>query len=121
MAVKMDYKNDIFFGDRKYKTVGNDDGSVSFKDVTTYQQVGDTFGAGDLNKLAAAVNGLETKTTAFGGDGSITETDSQSNVKHTVFNADGSITETLTTADGVLIATKTTVFNQDGTISEAVT
>lgn len=121
MALKMDYKNDIFFGDRKYKTVGNDDGSVSFKDVTTYQQLGDTFGAGDMNKLAAAVNGFETKSTAFSDDGSIIEIDSQLNAKHTVFNADGSITETLTTADGILLATKTTVFYQGGSITETVT
>lgn len=116
----MDYKNDIFFGDRKYKTVGNDDGSISLKDVTTYQQEGDTFGAGDMNKLAAAVNGFEAKNTVFNGDGSITETDALSNVKHTVFNADGSITETLTNSDAVLIATKTTAFNSDGSIAESV-
>lgn len=41
---------------RKYKMISNDDGTVSFIDVTEYSQVGDSFGAGDINLTNAEVN-----------------------------------------------------------------
>lgn len=34
---------------RKYNMIQNADGTVSFEDVTTYSQVGDSFGAADIN------------------------------------------------------------------------
>lgn len=116
----MDYKNDIFFGKRRYNPISNSDGTTSFDDVTTYQQIGDSFGAGDMNKLAAAINGFEVKNTVFNTDGSITETDGSGYVKKTTFNADGSITEVLKNSEDATIATKTTAFNSDGSISETV-
>ena len=120
MSVKMDYKDDIFFGKRRYNTINNSDGTISLDDVTEYRQEGDTFGAGDMNTLAAAVNGFEAKHTDFPPDGSVVETDASGNTKRTVFNDDGSITETLTDSDGNVIATKTTTFNDDGSIDEEV-
>lgn len=120
MSVKMNYKDDVFTGNRKYTQTNNSDGTISLNDVTAYEQIGDTFGAGDVNKLAAAVNGFEAKHTDFNADGSITETDASGNTKHTVFNDDGSITETLKDADENVIATKTTTFNADGSIDEEV-
>lgn len=49
MALKTNYKEDIFSGNRKYNMINNGDGTVSFEDVTEYSQVGDTFGAADIN------------------------------------------------------------------------
>lgn len=43
---------------RKYQMIYNDDGTVSFVDVTTYTQNGDSFGAKDINDTNAAVNKL---------------------------------------------------------------
>ena len=59
MALKTDYKNDIFDGSRKYMMTENTDGSVSFEDVTEYTQQGDNFGASDINTTNQAVNALE--------------------------------------------------------------
>lgn len=45
------YKDDKFSGKRKYRIVQNDDGTVSFDDVTNYVEVGTEFGAADLNEI----------------------------------------------------------------------
>lgn len=58
MALKTDYKNDVFSGQRKYTMTDNGDNTVSFTDVTTYSQVGDNFGASDINAANTAVNNL---------------------------------------------------------------
>lgn len=41
---------------RKYQQIKNDDGTVSFVDVTEYTQVGTSFGAKDINDTNAAIN-----------------------------------------------------------------
>lgn len=41
---------------RKYQKIQNDDGTVSFVDVTEYTQVGTSFGAKDINDTNAAIN-----------------------------------------------------------------
>lgn len=41
---------------RKYNMIQNADGTVSFEDVTTYSQNGDSFGAADINATNAKVN-----------------------------------------------------------------
>lgn len=46
---------------RKYQQIQNDDGTVSFVDVTEYTQTGDSFGAKDINDTNAAVNELNGK------------------------------------------------------------
>ena len=43
---------------RKYNMIQNADGTVSFVDVTTYTQNGDSFGAKDVNDTNTAVNEL---------------------------------------------------------------
>ena len=43
---------------RKYKLIQNDDGTVSFVDVTEYTQVGTSFGAKDINDTNAAINAV---------------------------------------------------------------
>lgn len=56
MALKTDFKNDIFEGNRKYQIIQNDDGTYSFIDVTEYTQEGDVFGANDINDTNSEVN-----------------------------------------------------------------
>ena len=41
---------------RKYKMIMNDDATVSFEDVTKYDQVGSNFGAAQVNETNTAVN-----------------------------------------------------------------
>lgn len=46
---------------RKYRKIQNDDGTVSFVDVTEYTQVGTSFGAKDINDTNAAINDVNGK------------------------------------------------------------
>lgn len=43
-------------GKRKYNLIQNTDGTVSLEDVTNYDQVGSSFGAGQINQTNKAVN-----------------------------------------------------------------
>lgn len=43
-------------GRRRYNMIQNDDGTVSFEDVTEYTQVGSNFGAAQINATNGAVN-----------------------------------------------------------------
>lgn len=60
--LRTDYKDDILNTDvntqRKYRMVQNDDGTVSFEDVTEYEQIGDSFSAADINKTNLAIDAL---------------------------------------------------------------
>lgn len=60
MALRTDYKDDILDltqnTKRKYRMVTNADGTVSFEDMTVYSQIGDSFGAAELNEIANVVN-----------------------------------------------------------------
>lgn len=68
---------------RKYQQIQNDDGTVSFVDVTEYAQVGTSFGAKDINDTNAAINDVNRKlgdlltATITSGDTSATITDSK--------------------------------------------
>lgn len=58
MALKTDYKDYIPpSGERKYKITANSDGSSSIEDITQYQQIGDTWGAEDINQITKTLNG----------------------------------------------------------------
>lgn len=60
--LKTDYKNSAFIGNRKYQLINNPDGStISFKDVTDYTNIGDDFGAEDINEINKAINELPNK------------------------------------------------------------
>ncbi|WFR56378.1 hypothetical protein QA584_22610 [Anaerocolumna sp. AGMB13025] len=59
MDFKTNYKDDIYSGNRKYVTVTNDDGTVSFVDATVYDQQGDYFGGNELNAIGQKLNGIE--------------------------------------------------------------
>ena len=58
----VDFKDDILNTGvnqkRKYQQTYNSDGSVSFEDVTVYQQQGSNFGAQEVNKTNGAVNNI---------------------------------------------------------------
>jgi hypothetical protein len=59
MALRTDYKDDILPAEgRKYSLISNPDGTTSIADVTQYTQVGDDYGASDINLLNAIVNTL---------------------------------------------------------------
>lgn len=58
--LKTNYVDDVLDSEknqlRKYQMIHNDDGTVSFVDVTTYSQVGDNFSAIDINSTNTKVN-----------------------------------------------------------------
>lgn len=68
MALNTNYKDDVFSGQRKYSQTTNGDGTVSFTDETQYSQVGDTFGAAQVNEQNTHINNLDDK--AFMSDNS---------------------------------------------------
>lgn len=60
--LKTNYQDDVLNtsknSKRKYNMITNPDGTVSFEDVTEYSQVGDSFGALQVNEIGAAINSL---------------------------------------------------------------
>ena len=61
MTLRTDYKEDILPEEgRKYSLISNPDGTTSIEEVTQYVQVGDNYGAADINLLNAIVNTLNT-------------------------------------------------------------
>ena len=62
--MKTDYKNDILAesmnGLRRYEMINNDDGTVSFRDVSEYTQTGDGVTAGVMNEIGLHLNKIET-------------------------------------------------------------
>lgn len=54
--LKTNYKNDKFTGMRKYEKIDNPDGTISLKDVTVYEDIGDIYSAGDINATNKTVN-----------------------------------------------------------------
>lgn len=64
-----------------------------------------------------AIQGFIGNTIRKNTDGSITETNSQGQVKTTKYNSDGTITETFVGEKTII---KTIIFNQDGSISEVI-
>lgn len=63
MALKEDYKDAMFDGQRRYRLIQNEDGTYSLPDETTYTQEGDRFGANDINATNKAVNRMDHITT----------------------------------------------------------
>ena len=56
-----DYKDISFTGNRKYNKIQNDDGTISFQDVTVYQNRDKAFfGADTANKMNEALNAIMT-------------------------------------------------------------
>lgn len=61
--LKTDYKDDVLDTEvnelRKYQMIQNEDGTVSFVDVTEYLQVGDSFGSADINETNAEIEEIK--------------------------------------------------------------
>lgn len=64
--MKTDWKEDklslAMGGKRKYQIYENADGTVSFNDATEYDQVGDEFGASQLNEIGTEMNTMHSET-----------------------------------------------------------
>ena len=57
--LRTDYTDATFSGNKKYRMINNDDGTVSFEDVTEYvNKTNSFFGAGDANQMNAGINEL---------------------------------------------------------------
>ena len=59
MALKTNYKDDVFEGNRKYTLIQGGDGKYEIIDSTNYTVQGDTFGAKDLNAITKTLNALQ--------------------------------------------------------------
>lgn len=59
MALRTDYKDDIYEGVRRYRQTNNEDGTLSLIDATIYTQEGDQFGANDINATNEEIIKLE--------------------------------------------------------------
>lgn len=80
-----DYKNDVMStamnNRRRYSMIHNDDGTVSFVDVTAYEQIGSDFGAAEINAMNEAINAsadknlIPTKTSQLQNDSGFKTTD----------------------------------------------
>ena len=66
MALKTDYKDAAWSGDRLYKITDAGSGKSTIEDVTSYTVSGDNFGAKDINATNKAVNDLLDKMTTLG-------------------------------------------------------
>lgn len=75
--LRTDFKDDILDPSnykRKYKQVVNNDGTFSFQDETTYQQVGSDYGAKEVNEEREAINNIyENKLVALDDVALVTE------------------------------------------------
>lgn len=57
MALRTDYTDAVFTGNRKYRMINNSDGTISLEDVTEYSQLDTALvGAVDMNNTNTAVN-----------------------------------------------------------------
>ncbi len=76
MSLYENYKDDILNTSvnsrRKFRMIDNGDGTVSFEDVTSYTQVGDLFGASDVNEITKALNKLTGKKNVASFSGELT-------------------------------------------------
>ena len=59
MALKTNYKDDVFEGNRKYTLTQGGDGKYEIVDSTHYNVQGDLFGANDINATNSAINALQ--------------------------------------------------------------
>lgn len=70
--LKTNYKDDILDADintmRKFNMINNSDGTVSFKDVTTYTQQGDKYGSAQINQQNTKINEHEDSITQINND-----------------------------------------------------
>lgn len=63
-TLRTDYTDDILAESndrRKYIRIDNEDGTFSLNDVTEYENIGDSFGAVDINGTNQKVNDLNSQ------------------------------------------------------------
>lgn len=66
MALRTDYTDAVFTGNRKYRMINNSDGTISLEDVTEYSQLDTALvGAVDMNNTNTAVNSNTTFRESF--------------------------------------------------------
>ena len=97
MTLKTNYKDYQFQeGEtlRKYQQISNDDGTISLRDVTSYQQEGDRFSASDINSTNAKVNELSQNVSGLQTDVSGLQTD-VSGLQSQIGNIDTALTSIL--------------------------
>lgn len=67
--LKTTYKDDVLNTSvnekRRFNMIQNADGTFSFEDVTEYSQVGDSFGAADINTTNKKVNEIDSSLNGF--------------------------------------------------------
>ena len=59
MALKTDYKADVFEGNRKYQITTDSQGKSEIVDVTEYSQEGDLFSPEDMNAITTEINKMQ--------------------------------------------------------------
>ena len=86
--LRTNYQDDVpvTAGPRKYTMTDNGDDTVSFTDVTQYQQAGDSFGAADINATNTAVNRC-----AFGVDAVLAANETSITIQDAIFFEDGCV------------------------------
>lgn len=58
MALKTDFKDAVWVGNRRIRETANGDGTNSYTDETDYSQVGDFYGAALINSQNTMINAL---------------------------------------------------------------
>lgn len=117
--LRTDYKDDILDTEinkrRKYQMITNEDGTVSFEDVTEYLQEGDSFGALDVNAITEAVNqtsivAAEAKSTA---DSAVTAANTaKTNAATAQTKANNAYNLAASKSNALALQTKTVSFSQ---------
>lgn len=56
MSLRINYKDDIYEGSRRWRITQNEDGTYNISDATSYTQKGDKFGQNDINAITGEIN-----------------------------------------------------------------
>lgn len=119
MALKTDYKDDVFEGNRKYTISTDAQGVSEIADTTSYTQDGDQFGANDINATNKAINHInhttEVTLTVSGWTGSAAPYTQTVNVAGATADLEAIMVSAL--ADGANAATQKAYIKAFGIIS----
>ncbi len=113
MALKTDYKDDVIANgglNRKYNMITNEDGTVSFEDVTEYEVVGDFLRGVDVNDITSSIGNLEElstedKSSLVGSIVELSNKDTPVTVQGGVLSSRGTGTATLVVSNKVAALT----------------
>ena len=101
------------------KLITPEDGQTPYYATVTYADAPIEAGTPLNRALFMALQGMESVTTVFNDNGSITETYADNSTMTTIFNDDGSITQVFNGVSGATI-TKQTMFKANGNIEEVI-